>query len=110
MKIQLNQTWQDGATVFPRFAVLEMSESEALALIAEGYGHRVADDTRLFVSETLITACVTPTAPLSGEIESTGETTDLGGLIQGKTYSADEVKEAEKRRGNPFGVAGLSKK
>lgn len=58
MKVQLNQTWQDGAIVFPRFAVLEMTESAALALIAEGYGHRVPDDTRLFVSETLIDTCI----------------------------------------------------
>lgn len=73
MKIQLNQAWEDGNKTFPKYAVLQLSDSEALALIAEGYGHRVPDDTRLSVSETLITACVAPSPLLGGEITATGE-------------------------------------
>ncbi len=68
MKIQLNQTWNDGHKTFPKYAVLQMSDSEALAVIAEGYAHQVPDDTRLFVSHELITACVGPFAPTAEEI------------------------------------------
>ena len=76
MKIQLDQPWQDGAKTFKKYAVLQMADSDAQRLIAEGYGHRVPDDTRLFVSETLITACVAPFTPTGEEIaldELTGD-------------------------------------
>lgn len=92
MKIQLNQTWEDGGIIFPRFAVLEMSDSEALALIAEGYGHRVPDDTRLFVSETLIDTCVaTPAPPLGDEMIPTGEDIALEELISQKPQSVPKT-------------------
>lgn len=68
MKIQLNQAWDDNGVLRKKYAVLQMSDSEALALIAEGYAHRVPDDTRLFVSETLINECVAPFTSTNEEI------------------------------------------
>lgn len=39
----------------------------------------------------------------------TGDTTDLGGLVQGETYTAQEVQAAEQKRGFAFTRAGSKK-
>lgn len=100
MKIQLNQPWDDGNKTFKKFAVLQMADSDALPLIAQGIAHRVPDDTRLFVSETLITACVTPAAgsapsPLEGGLG--GDITPSGQELTLDELTAEKPQEVSKK-------------
>lgn len=73
MKVQFKQPYDDGSTVFQQFAVIETDDTAGNRLITEGVAVKVPDDTRLFVSEHLITDCV-----------PTGEKISLGELTEGK--------------------------
>ena len=59
--------------------------------------------SRKGAAPSLECAVVPPFAP-------TGKTTDLGGLVEGETYTSKEVEEAEKRRGEAFPTAMLDYK
>lgn len=95
----------DPARMYQPGWTAEVAQPDAERLIADGIAEQVSNDVRPTKHAYTLTQCVTPTAaalPLAGPIESRGEVTDLGGLIQGETYSAGEIADAEKRRGFSF--------
>lgn len=76
MKVQFLKEYTDptDGRVFPRYAVAEVGPADGQRLISDGVAHKVPPETRLFVSETLITDCV-PTGQSIGLDELTGTPT-----------------------------------
>lgn len=61
MKIQFIIAYTDPSDnrLFEQYAVAEVSDADGQALIEKGIAQQVPDDTRSFVSQTLISNCVT---------------------------------------------------
>ena len=65
MKIQFTIAYTDPLDnrLFEQYAVAEVSPADGLALIAKGVAQQVPDNTRSFVSQTLIGSCVPQETP-----------------------------------------------
>jgi hypothetical protein len=125
MKIQFLKTFRDpydSNRYYQPGWVAEFTDPDAGRVIEAGFAKPAPVNAfcRKYAAPNLVSAdCVTTTitminepveyAPTDWEFKPTGDTTDLGGLIQEKTYPAAEIEEAEKRRGFPFTKAGTKK-
>lgn len=110
MKIQFIKPYTDpydSARIYKPGWVAEFTDPDAERAIADGFAKPAPADA--FSRKYLSIECAVPNAPLAGEINTTGEVTDLGGLLKGKTYSAMEVEAAEKKRGFSFTKSGSKK-
>lgn len=109
MKILFLKTYRDPynpARYYQPGWVAEFTDPDAERAIAEGFAEPAPAGAFSRKGAAPSFECAVPDQPLTGEFKETGETTDLGGLIQGKTYSSEQIKAAEKRRGFPFKKAG----